>query len=158
VIDSLLPRLLSICSIDPNYIKAYYRRASANYALGKLKEALKDFEAVAKIVPRDTDASKKLKQCRKELKAEAFTLAIINDEAEATGPVWTHEQVDGIHVESTYDGPVLPDTKFMNSTTDHECDESGRLTYSQSENSPVTMEFVHEMINHFRNTKKLHRK
>jgi serine/threonine-protein phosphatase 5 len=121
---------------------------------------LKDFEAVARIVPRDADASKKLKQCRKELKAEAFTLAIINDEAEATGPVWTHEQVDAIHVESTYDGPVLPDTTLMNSTIDHECDESGRLNCSEegSEDGSVTMEFVHEMIDHFRNSKKLHKK
>lgn len=101
-----------------------------------------------------------MKQCRKELKAEAFTLAIINDEAEAAGPVWTHEQVDAIHVESTYDGPVLPDTPFMNSGIDHECDESGRLTHgeAESEDGPVTMGFVHEMINHFRNTKKLHKK
>jgi PPP5 TPR repeat region len=122
---------------------------------------LKDFEAVAKIVPKDADASKKVKQCRKELKAEAsaaFTLAIINDQAEATGPVWTHEQVDAIHVESTYDGPVLPDTTLINSTSYHECDESGRLTYSEggSVDASVTMEFVHEMINHFRNSKKLH--
>jgi tetratricopeptide (TPR) repeat protein len=41
-----------IIRIDPGYIKAYYRRASAKYALGKLKEALKDFKAVVKIVPK----------------------------------------------------------------------------------------------------------
>jgi serine/threonine-protein phosphatase 5 len=30
---------------DPNYLKAYYRRASANFALSKYKVALKDFKA-----------------------------------------------------------------------------------------------------------------
>lgn len=32
--------------LDITYVKAYYRRASANMALGKFKLALKDFEAV----------------------------------------------------------------------------------------------------------------
>lgn len=32
--------------LDKNYIKGYYRRASANMALGKFKLALKDYEIV----------------------------------------------------------------------------------------------------------------
>lgn len=32
--------------LDPNYVKAYYRRASANMALGKFKLALKDYDMV----------------------------------------------------------------------------------------------------------------
>jgi tetratricopeptide (TPR) repeat protein len=48
--------LMKIIRLDPTYLKAYYRRASANYALGKLKEALRDFKAVVKIVPNDPDA------------------------------------------------------------------------------------------------------
>lgn len=32
--------------IDPNYIKAYYRRGTANMALGKFKLALRDYDAV----------------------------------------------------------------------------------------------------------------
>lgn len=128
--------------------------------MGKLKEALKDFETVAKIVPRDADAYKKLKQCRKELSAEAFTMAIINDEVEATGPVWSHEQINAIHVESSYNGPTLPDMKLTNSTTGREYDETGGPTYSPAvaDDNLVTMKFVHEMIYHFRITKKLHRK
>ena len=34
--------------LDPKYIKGYYRRASANLALGKFKNALKDYEYVRK--------------------------------------------------------------------------------------------------------------
>ena len=38
-------------ALEPSYIKAYYRRGSANFALGKAKVALKDFKAVCKMVP-----------------------------------------------------------------------------------------------------------
>lgn len=57
-----------VCRLDSQYIKAYYRRGSANYALGKLKLALKDFKAVVKIVPKDPDAQKKMKACDKAVK------------------------------------------------------------------------------------------
>ena len=33
--------------IDPKYIKGYYRRATANMALGKFKLALKDYDTVS---------------------------------------------------------------------------------------------------------------
>lgn len=49
------------CSLDPAYIKAYYRRGSANYALGKYKDALKDFRHVVKVAPKDRDAVQKMK-------------------------------------------------------------------------------------------------
>lgn len=32
--------------LDPNYAKAYFRRASSNMALGKFKLALKDYDTV----------------------------------------------------------------------------------------------------------------
>ena len=32
--------------LDKDFIKAYYRRATANMALSKFKESLKDFKAV----------------------------------------------------------------------------------------------------------------
>ena len=51
--------------IDPTYIKAYYRRGCALFALGKLKESVKDFTKVCKIVPKDKDARKKLEVAKK---------------------------------------------------------------------------------------------
>lgn len=33
--------------LDKNYVKGFYRRAAANMALGKWKEALKDYEYVS---------------------------------------------------------------------------------------------------------------
>lgn len=66
----------SAIQLDNTYIKAYYRRGSANFALGKSKAALKDFKAVCKMVPNDVDAKKKMIACEKVVKADAFILAM----------------------------------------------------------------------------------
>jgi len=63
-------------SLDPSYIKGYYRRGSANFALGKVKEARKDFRAVCKLKPKDADAKKKLAACEKAVKVQMFQDAI----------------------------------------------------------------------------------
>ena len=131
--------------LDPTYLKAYYRRASGNYALGKLKEALKDFKAVAKIYPRDVDLEKKFNDCKQELQAESFNEAmVINFLPE---DFYSHSQVDAIPVESSYDGPRLPHP--MGSSSNDE---------SSSSESIVSMKFVHELISCFKNSKSLHKK
>ncbi len=38
-------------SLDPSYVKAYYRRGSANFALSKYKEARKDFKVLSPSSP-----------------------------------------------------------------------------------------------------------
>ena len=45
---------------DPNYIKAYYRRGTSQYALGHLADALKDFKTVCRMQPQDRDGRLKL--------------------------------------------------------------------------------------------------
>lgn len=67
-------------SLDPTYIKGYYRRAVAVMALGRLKDAVKDFRAVVKVAPQDADARKKLAACEKELKKIEFEKAISFDD------------------------------------------------------------------------------
>ena len=57
-------------------LQGYYRRASANMALGKFKLALKDFEAVKKVRPRDKDAITKYTACNKVVRQMAFERAI----------------------------------------------------------------------------------
>lgn len=47
---------LRLARLDPDYLKAFYRRGSAHYALGKYKDALKDFRHVVKVSPQ-TDKS-----------------------------------------------------------------------------------------------------
>ena len=118
--------------LDPKYIKAYYRRGSANMALGKLKMALKDFQAVTSISPKDQDAKNKLKACEKAIVQEAFKKAIVSDSD--NGSVEENIDFDSITVESSYDGPHL------------------------SSDGVVTMSFVRELLDHFKSQKLLHRK
>ncbi|KAK9076316.1 hypothetical protein SSX86_004650 [Deinandra increscens subsp. villosa] len=62
--------------IDPKYSKGYYRRGAAYLAMGKFKEALKDFQQVKRLCPNDPDASKKLKECEKAVMKLKFEEAI----------------------------------------------------------------------------------
>uniref|UniRef100_A0A803N6J3 Serine/threonine-protein phosphatase 5 n=1 Tax=Chenopodium quinoa TaxID=63459 RepID=A0A803N6J3_CHEQI len=62
--------------IDPKYSKGYYRRGAAYLAMGKFKEALKDFQQVKRICPNDPDAAKKLKECEKAVMKLKFEEAI----------------------------------------------------------------------------------
>ncbi|GAB5033816.1 serine threonine-protein phosphatase 5 [Nannochloropsis oceanica] len=89
--------------LDPSYLKAFYRRGSANYALGKNKEALRDFKHVFKVHPRDKDAAAKFRECEKAVKAAAFAAAI---QTEDSMPLSQTVQPDSIIVEDSYDGPT----------------------------------------------------
>ena len=72
--------------LDKNYVKGYYRRAAAFMALGKFKNALKDFEAVVKVRPNDLDAKAKLKECSRIVHRLAFEKAIaIEDKVPKVG-------------------------------------------------------------------------
>lgn len=88
---------------DPSYAKAYYRRASANFALHHFKLARKDFKAVCKLTPQSKDARSKLAQVEKEIREEAFAKAI---EADETAPLSSTFDPSTIEiVASSYDGP-----------------------------------------------------
>uniref|UniRef100_A0A8W8IG77 protein-serine/threonine phosphatase n=1 Tax=Magallana gigas TaxID=29159 RepID=A0A8W8IG77_MAGGI len=66
--------------LDKNYVKAFYRRTSANMALGKFKVALKDFDSVVKVRPNDKDARAKFNECKKIVQMQAFQKAIAVEE------------------------------------------------------------------------------
>ena len=117
--------------MDPTYLKAYYRRASADYALGKLKDARKDLRTVVKIHPNDADALKKLKACEKAIHEEAFNKAIETEDNEPTTI-----DFDAIVVESSYQGPRLVDDKVEN----------------------IDVTFLKDMIDHLKGQKRLHKK
>lgn len=119
--------------LDPTYIKAYYRRGNANYALNKLKLALKDFKTVVKMYPKDPDAAKKFKECDKAYREEMFQKAIEFDE-----PSTPAIDVDAITIESSYDGP--------------------KLEIGEDKKPLVTMEFVHAIMERFKGQKLIHRK
>ena len=88
---------------DPKYSKAYYRRASANFALHHFKLARKDFKMVCKLSPTSKDARAKLAAVEKEIREEAFAKAI---EAEQTAPLSSTYDPSTIDIlASSYDGP-----------------------------------------------------
>lgn len=119
--------------LDPKYLKAYYRRGSANFALGKLKVALKDFKTVATILPKDADAQKKLKACDKAVKEEAFQKAIESEEDSNI-----NVDANSIVVDASYTGPALV------------ADENGNVN--------ITTEFAVQVMAYFKDQKRLHRK
>jgi len=92
--------------LDKQFVKGYYRRGSAYMALGKNKEALKDFKAVRQLKPSDRDALEKFKACEKEVKREAFRLAIHSDDPDEASFADSLDP-ETIAIESSYTGPTL---------------------------------------------------
>ena len=109
--------------------QAFYRRAIANTAILKSREALKDFKTAAKIEPNNKDTKLRLAECEQVVKRIAFEKAI-----EVSDPPSAFEglDIDSIAVEDNYDGAKL--------------------------GNEMTQEFVDDMISRFKNGKKLHRK
>ncbi|WOL14145.1 serine/threonine-protein phosphatase 5 [Canna indica] len=118
--------------IDPRYSKGYYRRGAAYLAMGKFKEALKDFQQVKRICPNDPDATKKLKECEKSVQKIRFEEAIAVHDLERQSVA---DSIDfhTIEVEPQYDGPRIED-------------------------EVITLEFVKKMMDYFKNQKHLHKR
>ena len=92
--------------LEKTFVKAYYRRGSAFMALGKYKDALKDFKSVRQLKPNDKEAFEKFKACEKEVKRQAFERAIHTDDP-ASVSVLESLDISSMSVEDSYDGPRL---------------------------------------------------
>lgn len=123
--------------LDPKYVKAYYRRADAAAGLGRVRDALRDFRTAAKVAPRDPDLKVKLKQAEKEVARLRFEAAIAVPEADAV-PVAERVDLSTMPVEASYDGPRM------------EGSDEGRYS--------ITTKFVEEMVEAFRQQKKIHKR
>lgn len=128
---ALSDSILAISS-DASYLKGYYRRAASNVALGKFKIALADYELVYKRLPNDEDAKTKYSECSKIVKRLAFEKAIAVDKVEKT-LAELFRDLESIAIEDDYAGPQL---------------EDGR----------VTVKFMEDLLDWYRDQKKLHRK
>ncbi|ONK66914.1 uncharacterized protein A4U43_C06F13420 [Asparagus officinalis] len=118
--------------IDPRYSKGYYRRGAAYLAMGKFKEALKDFQQVKRICPNDPDATKKLKECEKAVQKIRFEEAIaVNDSSRRS----VAESIDF-----------------------HCIDVEPQYTGARIDGEVVTLDFVKKMMVDFKNQKFLHKR
>ncbi|OCT55089.1 Serine/threonine-protein phosphatase T [Cladophialophora carrionii] len=115
--------------LDKDYIKAYWRRAIANTAILSPQEALRDFRTVCRKEPNNRDAKLKLAECEKLVKKLNFLKAI-----EVSDPPSAFEglDLDSIEVDESYDGVRLE--------------------------KDMTQEFIDDMIQRFKNGKKIHKK
>lgn len=118
--------------IDQKYVKGYYRRGAAFLAMGRFKDALKDFKQVVKIVPRDPDAMKKLRECEKAVQKMRFEEAIASNDGERK---LISESLDyhSIEVEDSYKGVRL-------------------------EGETISLDFIKGMMEDFKHQKKLHKR
>jgi serine/threonine-protein phosphatase 5 len=132
---------------DKAYAKAYYRRASANFALAHMKAARKDFRQVCKLKPKDRDARAKLNACDKAVREEAFAQAI---EAEQTAPLSSTYDPATVDVGSSYDGPH-PDPSGA-ALADME------LEASLFEAGKLPRDFVLQAVQHFKEQKMIHKR
>lgn len=92
--------------LDPRYIKGYYRRGSANLALGKHKAARRDFRICVRARPTDASVKKQLDLCESEIRRAAFEAAIVTDK---TAGVWDTLEAACAELEipASYSGPRL---------------------------------------------------
>lgn len=117
--------------LDPKYIKGYYRRAMALMALARYKQAQKDLETICKARPSDVDAKNRLEECKKIVKRLAFERAISVDDKVKS--IASTIDVNSMVIDDKYDGPHLEDGK-------------------------VTANFMNQLIETFRNCKRLDKK
>lgn len=137
---------------DPTFIKAYYRRGSANLALARYKVARGDFRAVLRLKPGDPDATAKLDVCEKAIRKAAFEAAIAT---EATKSLFERLDVDAIPIDASYAGPVLPAIPEPGSAaTPAQCAADPSAVNEHG----ISLSFVRAMIEHFRSQKSIHRK
>lgn len=109
--------------------QAYYRRAVANTAILKHADAIHDWKIVVKKEPGDKVAKAQFDACQKLVKRDAFLKAIEVSDAPAAS---VGLDVESMAVDPKYDGAKLGDT--------------------------MTQEFIDDMIERFKNGKKLDRK
>eukprot|EP00166_Cyanidium_caldarium_P000234 ctg_110.g43 len=97
---------ISIALSESEYPKAFYRRASALFALGRYKQAMSDFKRVLRAAPQDMEARAKLKECERRAREKAFAAAIDTSSDAAASPCLTAD-MSTVPVDADYTGPRI---------------------------------------------------
>lgn len=117
-------------AIDPNNIKAYYRKAIAHYALNRIKDSIQSLKTITTTlgVKTNKDVNNKLKLLKRIQKERNFLKAIeYEDETDQLDP-------SNLSVPSSYQGPKLNDEQ------------------------PISYDWLMNLVDHLKNQKKLHKK
>ena len=86
---------------DETYVKAYYRRGQAHFALGQFDLAVKDFKTVCKLEPQNKDARQKYDTVLKQHKLKEFSKCLGYDIQKVV------VNAADMIVEDSYNGPRL---------------------------------------------------
>ncbi|RKP36836.1 Metallo-dependent phosphatase-like protein, partial [Dimargaris cristalligena] len=126
--------------LDPNFVKGYYRRATANMAQLKFKNGLMDFRMVVKLSPRDAEGRRKLTECEKIVRRMEFEKAIEVDDLDRS----VVDQIDfsAIAVDDSYEGPRLATRTNADGESEEYIDQS----------------FIETMMERFRDQKNIHKR
>lgn len=116
--------------LNRNFLKGYYRRAVTYMAMAKFKEALRDFDVLVKVKPNDKVYKEKHAECGRIVRKIAFEKAISGDDNRSVADLI---DLSAMTIEDDYAGPKLVDGK-------------------------VTVQFMRDLLEHFREQKLLHRK
>lgn len=130
---------------DPSYPKGYYRRGTAEFALGRSKAARRDFRRVCRLLPKDRDARAKLAACDKAVREAAFAAAILSD---ASVPLSDTFEASSVAMEKTYAGPHPAGEPAEDGAKEAALFEPGRLP----------REFVLRAMDYFRDQNVIHKR
>lgn len=123
--------------LDSTFMKGYYRRGIAYFALGKLRESKLDLDAVLKLDPDNREAQSKLAEVEKALKNTQSQSTVATKVAPKRHDGLADNaalQPCNVSVEDGYSGPRMGDDNI------------------------VTDRFIDEMLQHFKDEHILHRR
>ncbi|KAF8904494.1 phosphoprotein phosphatase [Gymnopilus junonius] len=122
-------------TLDPKYVKAYYRRATCNMQIMKPQQAVVDFKKILSLEPQNETVRAQMVLTQKLIRKIEFEKAI-EVEGEKDPVVRCREIIEegACDVDASYTGPTLPS-------------ENGKYY--------MTLQFIQEMIQWFKDGKTL---
>lgn len=122
--------------LNPKYVKGYYRRGDAQFAMGHFKQALIDLKKAAQVAPKDPDLRRKMTLCEKAYRTQKFEEALSTDETPSP-PVSETIDLDEMKIDDSYKGPQMKmvDGAYV-----------------------LTLEFVEDMMKEFKEQRVIHKR